>query len=561
MTTDSSIKNESSAYEKTIQEFPLGAAAQELEGLPGGRGINIAHEAVVKQAHNKNANNIALRFVCENGSMQDFSFERLHELSSRFANIMQQLCINQGETITYLGGRGPEMHVALLGSLKAKLIFAPISVHFGIGMTATLLRLADPSIVISSSVDFEKLIKPIWYKQPKLRYILLTDASIHENERLLSLPLLMRQSRDGFEIPITAPDTPALLHFTSGTTGIPKAVLHSHSAAKSFFIAGQYVLDFKKDDIILSTTDPGWIADTVYGIVAPLMHGITTVVKEWTLNDYNCIDFLRDLKITIWLTKSAGLKTLRYENISHHEPLSLPDLRFIEIVGESPDADTMSWAKSALGKSVMENLLQTEAGGIIIANSPMIPYKPGSLGRPLPGIELAIARSDVSNGIQLVSDPMHQGLLLIKRGWPSMFKAYKNGADMYQQCFYGDWYITGDLVQQDEDGYYWYMGRAEDTINISGQSMGASFIEQKWAQHPAISEVAVIGVRRPENDRVIRGFVVLKQGMTSNEKLEQDIKSFVAKELGINQETVEVAFLAELPRTPNGQLLRRALQL
>lgn len=142
-----------------------------------------------------------------------------------------------------------------------------------------------------------------------------------------------------------------------------------------------------------------------------------------------------------------------------------------------------------------------------------------------------------------------------------MFKAYKNREDKYQQCFNGDWYITGDLVQQDEEGYYWYMGRAEDTINITGQLLGASFIEQKWARHPAISEVAVIGITRPENESVIRGFVVLKHGITPNEKLQQDIKAFVVNELGIKQETVEVAFLAELPRTPNGHLLRRALQL
>lgn len=561
MTTDSSIKTGPSAYEKIIQAFSSGATSQTLDGMQGGKGMNIAHEAVARHAYNENANKIALKYVSSNGSIQDFSFERLHELSSRFANIMQQLCINQGETIAYLGGRGPEMYIALLGSLKAKLILSPISVHFGIGMTATFLRLADPSIIITSNEDFEKLIRPLWYKQPRLRYILLTDASIHESERLLSLPLLMRQTSDKFEIPVTTSDTPALLHFTSGTTGIPKAVIHGHSIAQSLFIAGQYVLDFKKDDIFLSTTDPGWIADTVYGIIAPLMHGITTVVRQLIPNDYSCYDFLRNLKITVWLTRSAFLKTLRNEKFPYNESLNLPDLRLIEIVGESPDADTMTWVKATLGKSVMENLLQTESGGIVIANSPMIPNKPGSLGRPLPGIEVAIARFDDSNGIQLVSDPMQQGFLMIKKGWPSMFKAYKNREDFYQQCFNGDWYITGDLVQQDEEGYYWYMGRAEDMINIAGHLLGASFIEQKWARHPAISEVAVIGISKPENESVMRGFVVLKHGMTSNEKLEQDIKAFVANELRIKQETIEVAFLAELPRTPNGQLLRRALQI
>jgi acetyl-CoA synthetase len=208
----------------------------------------------------------------------------------------------------------------------------------------------------------------------------------------------------------------------------------------------------------------------------------------------------------------------------------------------------------------MENWLQTETGGILIANTPAWPQKAGSLGRPMPGIEVAIARLDNSGSFHLIGDTMQQGFLLIKKGWPSMFKAYKNEAHLYEKCFEGDWYISGDLVQRDEEGCYWFMGRAEDRINIGGQLLGASFVEQKWALHPAICEVAVIDISKPGNERILKGFVVLKQGITANEKLEEEIKAFVRKELRVEQEEIQVAFIAELPRTANGYVLRRVLQ-
>ncbi|MNS97526.1 Acetyl-coenzyme A synthetase [compost metagenome] len=369
----------------------------------------------------------------------------------------------------------------------------------------------------------------------------------------------METAKTDFIIPETSPEDPALLHFTSGTTGMPKGVLHVHQAVLTHYITGKYVLDFHKGDRYWCTADPGWVTGTSYGIIAPLLHGITSIIDEEEFDAARWYSILEEHKITIWYTAPTAIRRLMRMDIKPRLSYHLENLRLILSVGEPLHAEAVIWGQENFGIPILDNWWQTETGGIMIANYPSMKVKPGSMGKPLPGIEIAIA--DVTDKqLKLITEPNIQGHLVLKKGFPSLFRGYLHEEERYKKCFIGKWYLSGDLAKKDADGYYWFIGRADDIIKTSGHMVGPFEVESTLMRHPAVAEAAVIGKPEPTIGELVKAFVVLKTGIPANEETKMDIIGFARKEMGPAVAPKEIEFIESIPKTRSGKILRRLLK-
>ncbi|MFO7635308.1 MAG: AMP-binding protein, partial [Caldilinea sp.] len=269
------------SYEQVCHDFAWEDVRRELEGLPKGQGINIAHEAVDRHANSTRRDHLALRWLGKDGTVQDFTYVDLAEQSNRFANVLRKLDMSKGDRIFVLAGRIPELYIAVLGALKNVSVLCPLFSAFGPEPIEQRLNIGDGKVLVTTERLFkQRKIAEMWDRLPALEFVLLTDASAHVNEDILSLPLLMAEASPDFTIPPTDPEDMALLHFTSGTTGRPKGAIHVHKAVYVHYMTAKYSLDLHPDDIFWCTADPGWVTGTSYGISAPLCHGVTMIVDE-----------------------------------------------------------------------------------------------------------------------------------------------------------------------------------------------------------------------------------------------------------------------------------------
>lgn len=545
------------SYEDLRRSFNWEKERQFLDGLPGG-GLNIAHEAIVRHAKSELGNCLALRFIGRTGS-RDYSYADMDKLSSKFANVLHTLNIQKGDSVFTLLGRQPELYITAFGSLKKGVVFCPMFSVFGPEPVWQRLSRGDGKVVVTTHAFYEKKVREIMPRLPALQYVLITDVERNLNERVLSLPLMMNQAAEQFDTVFTQPNDAALLHFTSGTTGMPKGALHVHNAVLMHYMTGKYVMNFKPGDIFWCTADPGWVTGTSYGIIAPLVHGITNIVDEEEFDAERWYSILEKEKVTIWYTAPTAIRRLMRMNIEPRKKYDLQHLKLIMSVGEPLHAEAVLWGEKMFGMPIRDNWWQTETGGIMIANLPSMKVKPGSMGKPLPGIEAGIAIID-ENSFRQSNKADEKGHLVIKKGWPSMFISYLHDDERYQKAFHEDWYITGDLAKKDEEGYYWFVGRADDIIKTSGHMVGPFEVETVLMDHEAVAEAAVIGKPDPLIGEIVKAFVVLKSGYVADENLKQDITGYARKKLGAAVAPKELKFVTELPKTRSGKILRRLLK-
>ncbi|MBC6490119.1 acetate--CoA ligase [Flavihumibacter stibioxidans] len=530
-----------------------------LDGLPHGGGINIAYEAVDRHAESKKSDLVALRWIRKDGSVEDFSYKSLKKLTARFANLLSQLGIARGETVFTLTGRIPELYITALGTLKSGAVYCPLFSVFGPEPIYQRLHIGGAVLLVTTRDLYEKKLKPQLDRLPSLRYILLTDVPGHIDRRVLSLSQLMREAPDEFIIAPTDPETPALLHFTSGTTGMPKGALHVHGAVLMHYTTGRYVLDFHPGDVFWCTADPGWVTGTSYGIIAPLVNGITNIIDEEEFDALRWYELLEAQKVNIWYTAPTAIRRLMRVSLNPTEKFNLEHLRMICSVGEPLPADAVLWGEKMFGKPILDNWWQTETGGIMIANFISMKVKPGSMGKPLPGITAGIA--DITEtDIRIIEEPGKKGQLVIKKGWPSMFRTYIHEQARYDKCFRGEWYLTGDMASIDEEGYFWFAGRADDIIKTSGHMVGPFEVESVLLGHPAVAEAAVIGKPDPLIGELVKAFIVVKDGHAGSRELQMDIIAFARKKLGAAVAPKELSFITALPKTKSGKILRRLLK-
>ncbi len=557
-------------YQAARRVVTWDAARRELAGLPGGGGLNIAHEAVDRHARGALRDHVALRFLAESGARCELTYGDLCRDTNRFANVLLSLGVRAGDRVFALLGRVPELYVAAMGALKAKAVFSPLFAAFGPEPLRARLTLGGAKVLVTSGELYRRKVEPLLHelqvngrhlrhlsRVPELEHVILVGDE--EVDGTLGWVQLMGAASPAFDIPPTGPQEPALLHFTSGTTGRPKGALHVHEAVVAHYLTAKLALDFHPSDVFWCTADPGWVTGTSYGIVAPLVHGITSVVDEGEFDPERWYQTLAQERVSVWYTAPTAVRMMMRAGAASAQARALPSLRFIASVGEPLNPDAVTWGLEAFGLPIHDNWWQTETGSIMIANFAAMPIKPGSMGKPLPGVDAAIVERRDGVVVELW-EPDAVGELALRPGWPSMFRAYLHDEARYRACFADGWYLSGDLARRDQDGYFWFVGRNDDVIKSAGHLIGPFEVESVLLEHAAVAEAAVIGKPDPLAFEVVKAFVALKPGEQPSEALRKELLGYGRRRLGAAVAPKEITFLPTLPRTRSGKIMRRLLR-
>jgi acetyl-CoA synthetase len=553
-------------YERARESFSWRGARAELDGLPGGRGLNIAYEAVDRHVRAGRGSRSAIRWLRRDGELEDLSYRDLQQRSNRFANVLRRLGVARGERVFCFTGRIPALYTAALGTLKNGSVFSPLFSAFGPEPARQRLEIGDARLLVTTPVLYRKKIAPIRGSLPGLEHVLLTGPLEGEPD-VLELDALLGAVDADFEIPATDPEDPALLHFTSGTTGRPKGAVHVHEAVVAHHATGGIALDLHPDDVFWCTADPGWVTGTSYGIVSPLTHCVTSVVDEAEFDAERWYRTLQDQRVSVWYTAPTAVRMLMRAGEELPRSFDLSRLRFIASVGEPLNPEAVIWGNEVLGLPIHDNWWQTETGGIMISNYAAMDIRPGSMGKPLPGVDAAILARDDEGELVLedgepvvIDEPGTEGELALRPGWPSMFRGYLHEEERYAKCFVGGWYRSGDLARRDEDGYFWFVGRGDDVIKSAGHLIGPFEVESVLMAHPQVAEAGVIGKPDPVAGARIKGFVVLADGAEPSDDLRRDILGAARVSLGPAVAPKELDFVPDLPRTRSGKIMRRLLK-
>jgi acetyl-CoA synthetase len=523
-------------------------------------GLNMAYEAVDRHAQGPRRAHVALRWLGRDGTIRAFTYGDVQEHSNRFANVLRQLGVRKGDRVFALAGRIPALYMAALGTLKHTSVFCPLFAAFGPEPVYQRLLRGDAKVLVTTMRLYEQKVAGLRQRLPSLQHVLLADADDDLCEGVWSLPKCLAAASSTFTIPPTDPEDMAVLHFTSGTTGMPKGAVHVHQAVLTHYVTGKYVLDFHPDDIFWCTADPGWVTGTSYGIIAPLTHGVTCLIDEADFDAERWYRILQDHHVSVWYTAPTAIRRLMRLDLVPRQRYDLHHLRAVHSVGEPLNPEAVVWGQEALGLPIHDNWWQTETGGIMIANYPAMEIRPGSMGRPLPGIEAAIVRRVDEDAVEAVQEPEVEGELALKPGWPSMFRGYLHEEQRYRTCFVSGWYLTGDLARRDADGYFWFVGRVDDIIKTAGHMVGPFEVESALMEHPAVAEAGVIGKPDPLIGELVKAFVALKPHVQPSEALRLELLGFARQRLGSAVAPKEIAFHDNLPKTSSGKIMRRLLK-
>ncbi len=422
------------------------------------------------------------------------------------------------------------------------------------------MKIGQAKVVVTTASLYERKLAAIRESLPHLKHIILVGANQTGVDGTLDFQRLMDESSDDFTIGPTDPEDIALLHFTSGTTGTPKGAVHVHEAVVAHHITGKLALDLHPDDVFWCTADPGWVTGTSYGIIAPLTNGVTSIIDEGDFDAERWYRILQDQRVSVWYTAPTAIRMMMKAGADLARKYDLPALRFLTSVGEPLNPEAVVWGQEAFGFPFHDNWWQTETGGIMIANFASMDIKPGSMGRPLPGIDAAIVKRDETGSVEVINEPDVQGELALRPGWPSMFRAYLNEAERYEKCFAGNFYLTGDLARRDSDGYFWFVGRKDDVIKTSGHLIGPFEVESILMEHKAVAEAGVIGKPDPVAMEVVKAFVLLKDGYKPSDSLRRELLGFARVRLGAVVAPKEIEFVKTMPHTSSGKIMRRLLK-
>ena len=543
-------------YDVARQTFRWANATAELVGL---RGLNIADLAVLRHAKTATANKVALRWRGKHGQTQDITYRELADSTARFGNALHALGVTRGDVVLALCPRIPALYATALGTLAIQAVFSPLFAAFGPEPIVTRIQAASGTVLVTTSSLYARKVAPIRDRLTTLRHVLVVDDGAGIPEGTLDWNAITASASPDLDIEPTAADTLALLHFTSGTTGRPKAAMHVHAAVVAHHATARMVLDLHRDDVFWCTADPGWVTGTSYGLIAPLVHGVTCLVDEADFVAERWYELLERERVTVWYTAPTAIRMLMKAGADLARKHDLSALRVAASVGEALPADAVRWGADVLGIPFLDNWWQTETGGIMVANLPCMDVRPGSMGKPLPGIEAAIV--DVAaDGTVTTLSAASVGQLALKTGWPSMFRGYLHEDARYAKCFAGEWYLTGDLARRDDDGYFWFVGRSDDVIKSAGHLIGPFEVESALLAHPKVAEVAVIGIPHPVAGEIVKAFVALKPGFAPSDALRDELVAHARRSLGPAVAPRELAFLAEVPRTRSGKIMRRLLR-
>ena len=544
-------------YQKAREAFRWEDIKKELDGFESG-GINIAYEIVDRHLNTPLRDKIALYWEGKNNEQEEYSFHRLSKLSNRFASAMKKLGVKKGDRIFTYMDRTPEQYIGLLGALKVGGVIGPLFSAFG--PDAVKDRLGDcKARVLITTPGLVKTVHEIMDELPALEIIIIVNrrhSPYDLGEKEVSYESLMKEASDEYEIEKTDKEDYAIIHYTSGTTGKPKGVVHAHEAIMGHYATAKYVLDLHPEDVYWCTADPGWVTGTSYGIFGPWSNGISQVVFEGGFSAGAWYGVIEKYRVTVWYTAPTAIRMLMKAGEKPVKKHDLTSLRYMCSVGEPLNPEAVLWGNEVFGLPFHDNWWQTETGCIQIANYPVQDIRPGSMGRPFLGVTATI----LDDNFEKELPPGEEGHLALKAGWPSMFRTYWNKRELYESRFKGSWYISGDKATRDKDGYFWFVGRADDVINTGGHLVGPFEVESALIEHPAVAEAGVIGIPDPLVMEVIKAFVSLKDGYEPSDELMRDIKKFARKKLHAVACPRKIEFIPGLPKTKSGKIMRRLLK-
>ena len=556
-------------YDAARRSFSWTDARGELDGIPGG-GLNIAYEAAERHVAHGRGSHVALRFLGSHGVDEELTYSDLADRTRTFAGALCALGVEPGERVFGLLTRRPELYVAVLGALRHRAVFAPLFSAFGPEPVRQRLALGSGRVLVTSASLYRRKVAPVRDRLPDLEFVLIAGPGADRitDPGVLDLDQILAAAPDPGPVPATAPEDWALLHFTSGTTGTTKGVVHVHEAAVAHQASARTVLDLHDADVFWCTADPGWVTGTSYGIVAPLTCGVTSVVDEEEFDADRWYSILEEQRVSVWYTAPTALRMLMRAGADRAAGRDLSALRHVASVGEPLNPEVVVWGLEAFGQPVHDTWWQTETGAIMVANYAAEDIRPGSMGRPVPGITATLLRRGASGdpvlgpdgSAEQVVEPDVEGELALRVPWPSMMRAYLDDDDRYRKAFVDGWYRSGDLAKRDADGWLWFVGRGDDVIKTAGHLIGPFEVESALMEHPAVAEAGVIGVPDPVAGEVVKAFVALAAGYEPSDALRLELVGFARKLLGAAVAPREIAFTTDLPKTRSGKIMRRLLK-
>jgi len=544
-----------SDYQKMRQDFRWENLSPELDWFDSEH-INIGHIAVDAHLKTERRDKKALIWESQRGEVEEYTFADLALLSNKFANVLvKELGIQKGDRVFFLLERIPEMFIAILGTLKAGAVIGPLFSAFGPDAVKDRLTDSRAKVLVTSPM-LKKKVAEILSDLPHLEKIVVVNRrNVALDPDDVFYGEVMERASEHFETVRTSKEDNAIMHYTSGTTGKSKGAVHVHNAIIGHYATAKYVLDLQPDDIYWCTADPGWVTGTSYGMFGPWSNGITQVVYEGAFSAKQWYRILEQWKVTVWYTAPTAIRMLMKAGDDLPDQFDLDSLRHMCSVGEPLNPEAIVWGQKVLQKSFHDNWWQTETGAIMIANYAVQDIKPGSMGRPFPGINAGII-DDKFNELPAGQE----GNLAVRPGWPSMFRTYWEKEELYQSCFKNGWYITGDRARKDDEEYFFFISRADDVINTAGHLVGPFEVESVLMEHPAVAEAGVIGKPDPIAMEVVKAFVSLKEGYKPGDDLKDDIQKFVMKRLSTAAAPKEIDFIDSLPKTRSGKIMRRLLK-
>lgn len=536
-------------YEQTYKDFDWKNVEQAFSWSKTGK-INMAYECIDRHVDEGKGDKVALNYKDERRH-ESYTFEDMKKYSNKAANVLKnEADVKKGDRVFIFMSRTPELYFAFLGILKIGAIVGPLFEAFMEKAVADRLENSEAKVIISNKALLPRIPKD---KLPHLEKIVVVDDDVEEG--YVDFNRSFKEASEDFEIEWLNEDDGLILHYTSGSTGQPKGVLHVQKAMLVHYISGKYVLDLQDDDVYWCTADPGWVTGTSYGVFAPWLNGVTNCIVGGRFSPEQWYKMIQDFKVTVWYTAPTALRMLMSAGDDVVDKYDLSSLRSILSVGEPLNPEVIKWSKDVFHKRVLDTWWMTETGGHMIVNYPAMDIKLGSMGKPLPGIEAAIV-DDEGNDLP----PNRMGNLAIKKGWPSMMHAIWKNPEKYDSYFIGDWYVSGDSAYKDEDGYYWFQGRVDDVIMTAGERVGPFEVESKLVEHEAVAEAGVIGKPDPVRGEIIKAFVALREGYEPSDELKQSIKQFVKEGLSAHSAPREIEFKDKLPKTRSGKIMRRVLK-
>ncbi|MCJ7739865.1 acetate--CoA ligase [Candidatus Microgenomates bacterium] len=538
-------------YKSLYPNFSWERAKSELAWFPGGK-INAAYNAVDRHLDSSACDKIALYWEGDKGEKSTYTFSQLAKLSNQWGNYLKKSGVVKGDRVFIFLPRIPDLFTSFLGILKIGAVAGTLFSAFQ--QQALFDRLEDSGAkILITNRELSLRLAEIRNKLPELKQVVIVDDNDFQKN--------LSAEQSDLEVMPMDPEDNAFMLYTSGTTGKPKGVVHKHLAILSQHVTAYHILDLHDEDIYWCTADPGWVTGIGYTILGSWSNKASEVIFSGRFDASRWYQILQDYKVTIWYTAPTAVRMLMAEG-DLPKKYNLTSLRHILSVGEPLNPEAIRWGLKMFGLAFHDTWWQTETGCMCLVNYICNDTKLGSMGLPILGLSGGIV-DDRGQEVPRKTE----GNIALRPGWPSMMKEIWKRPEKYQSYFVNGWYISGDRGWEDEDGYFWFIGRSDDVIKTAGERVGPFEVESALIEHPAVVEAGVIGKPDELRGEIIKAFVDLKDEYKAKiadksyeDQLKIELSQYVKKHLAGHAYPREVEFIDKLPKTRSGKIMRRILK-